>query len=90
MFTTEASGHLVVETVTPSGPADKAGIQSGDVLLAVDGELVRSLPDLYRKIWHRGEAGVEVPLRIFRRGNSFDINVKSASRYDFLRLRRSY
>jgi S1-C subfamily serine protease len=90
MFTTEAFGHLVVERVTPFGPASKAGIEDGDVLLTIAGEPVGSLPDLYRKIWRLGEAGVEVPLRVFRQGVSYDITVKSASRYDFLRLRRSY
>ena len=46
----EIQGRLVVVRVSPEGPADVAGIQQGDIILAVGGEGVRSQADFYRKL----------------------------------------
>ena len=39
------SGVVIVD-VKPGGPADKAGVKINDVVLAIDGEQIRSLPQL--------------------------------------------
>ena len=62
----EVQGRLVVVRVSPEGPADVAGIQQGDIILAVGGEGVRSQADFYRKLWARGAAGSEIPLRLLQ------------------------
>jgi S1-C subfamily serine protease len=85
-----SGGHPVIVRVTPGGPAAKAGIEPGDVVVQVGGQSVRSVPELYRRIWATGEAGVAVDLGVVRQGRLEDIKVRSASRYSFLKLKRTY
>lgn len=86
----DMSGHPVVVRITPDSPAEKAGIEPGDVVVEVGGEAVRSVPDLYRRIWASGDAGATIDLSIVRGGAPRRIRVESASRYDFLKLKRTY
>jgi serine protease Do len=43
-------GGVLVETVTPGGPADKAGIKAGDAITEFDGERVRSVTQFSRLV----------------------------------------
>jgi hypothetical protein len=54
-------------------------------MLAVGSQRVDRLSDFFRAVWTLGEAGVEVPLRIDREGDVFDMRVASADRYRFLK-----
>ena len=62
----ELRGRLFVGRVSPDGPAERAGLKSGDIVLAVGGEEVTTLAEFYRKIWGRGPAGAEVPLKVLQ------------------------
>jgi carboxyl-terminal processing protease len=58
------TGEAVLEPI-PGNPAERAGIQSGDILLAVDGEEIpadMSIEDIANKI--RGEKGTDVTLTV--------------------------
>jgi S1-C subfamily serine protease len=83
--TEEAHGRVFVLRVTSGGPAEKAGLQPGDMVLSVKGEEVKGLADFYRKIWALGNAGAEVPLGILRGIRIRDITVKSVDRTQLLR-----
>lgn len=62
------NNQLVIITTFFGGPAQKAGLLGGDVVVAIDGQSVESmgLEALMRKI--RGEAGTQVKLMIARPG----------------------
>ena len=62
----ENRGALVAST-TPGGPADRAGIKAGDVVLAVDGYTIEDFGDLTRKIGHL-MPGDTVNLTVWRKG----------------------
>jgi len=53
----------------------------------VNGKPVNGLADFYRKVWALGNAGVDVSLSILRGAEVRDIKVRSADRYQFLRLK---
>jgi S1-C subfamily serine protease len=85
MYTAETEGRLIVGGLAKGGPAESAGVRVGDTVLAVAGERPPGLADLFRKIWHLGAAGVEVPLKLEREGGVIDVRVASADRSSFLR-----
>ncbi|MBI1943442.1 MAG: serine protease [Betaproteobacteria bacterium] len=88
--TEEMRGRLFVTRVSPEGPAERAGMKSGDIVVAVGDEEVSSLADFYRKIWLRGAAGVEVPLRVLQGVQLKDVTVRSIDRLEYFRIKPSY
>jgi len=85
LYATEIDDKVVVAGLANAGPARRAHLKTGDIILAVGGEEIDDLATLYRKIWTRGEAGVEVPLLVYRDGKTIDFNIRSADRARFLK-----
>ncbi len=83
----EAHGRVFVTRVTSEGPAERAGLQPEDLILTVNGKAVNGLADFYRKVWALGNAGVDVSLGILRGSQIRDITVRSADRYQSLRVK---
>jgi S1-C subfamily serine protease len=90
MNTEQSRGRLFVTRVSPEGPADRAGVKAGDVVIAIGGEEVGSLADFYRKLWARGAAGVEVPLRLLQGLDARELSLRSIDRTEYFRQARSY
>ena len=85
MYTGEAEQRLAVTGLATGGPADRAGVKLGDMVLEVAGEKVAGLADMFRKIWRLGQAGVEVPLTLTRDAQVLHLQLRSADRNDFLK-----
>ena len=85
MYTQEAEGNLVVGGLSPNGPAARAGIQEGDLVLGVGGTRAHTLAEFLRLVWGQGPAGIDVPLSLARQGDVLRVIVKSADRNDFLK-----
>ena len=85
MSTQDPDGKLVVSRLSPGGPAQRAGVQVGDMVLGVGEVRVHGLAELFRAVWRLGAAGVDVPLMLARGGDMLHITVKSADRNDFLK-----
>jgi serine protease Do len=88
--TEELRGRLFVSRVTPGGPAEKAGIKSGDVIVGVNGKQPKSLADFYRKVWAEGSAGANVALDILQDSEVRRFEVKSINRLDHLKLKSPF
>jgi serine protease Do len=86
----EVQGRLVVTRVSPDGPADEAGIGPGDIILGVAGDGVRTQDEFYRKVWSRGTAGTEIPLRVLQGVDIRDFKVRSIDRVDYFRPPTTY
>ena len=85
LYATEVESRLVVVGLADRGPAKKADLRNGDIVLSVAGKEVRDLAGLFRRIWAQGQAGVDVPLTIYRDGSTMDVRVKSSERNRFLK-----
>jgi S1-C subfamily serine protease len=90
VYTEEARGRLFVTRVSPESPADRAGLKGGDIVIGVGGDEVSSLADFYRRIWARGAAGVEVPIKVLQGSQVKEVNVRSIDRQEYFRNKSSY
>jgi serine protease Do len=64
----------LVSNVEKNGPADKAGIQSSDVILSFDGKPVNSSSDLPRMV-AVVKPGTRVPVELWRKGKSRQVTI---------------
>ncbi|MBV8616454.1 MAG: serine protease [Acetobacteraceae bacterium] len=85
MYATEADDEIVVSGLADNGPAEEAGVQPGDRILAVDGEDVSDLASLWRRVWACGSAGAEVRVRLMRDSRVANVIIRSADRAKFLK-----
>ncbi len=85
MTTAEADDRLVVAGLANRGPAMRAGVDLGDLVIGIAGEPVSGLSTMFRKIWALGSAGVPVPLTLQRDGRTLSITVESGARADYLK-----
>jgi S1-C subfamily serine protease len=85
LYAADSDEGIVVAGIAGRGPAARANIRMGDVVLTVGNKKVDALAGFFRAIWSQGKAGVEVPMRVLRKGRVIDINVKSGDRYNFLK-----
>jgi S1-C subfamily serine protease len=88
VFTQALDDHLAVLGVSPGGPAAKAELKRGDLILALNGQPAGDLASFYRALWNLGPAGVEATLTLAREGDVFDVRVRSADRNALLKRRR--
>jgi S1-C subfamily serine protease len=85
LYATEVGDRLVVVGLADRGPAKKADVRAGDILLSVGGKEVRDLASFLRRVWAQGQAGVDVPMTIYRDGETMHLRVKSSERNRFLK-----
>lgn len=81
-------GHLMVQRVVPTSPADFAGIHEGDIILAVNGQAIQTLEMLFKNLWKTGQAGTMIPLKVLQRHRVRDLKILSEDRYVHYELSR--
>lgn len=75
MAVTGTGAGLRVDAVTPGGPAERAGLQTGDTITRIDGKPVRPRgSDSERALW-RAPAGKAIALTVDRSGKSHVVQV---------------
>ena len=83
-------GHVFLTRIAIDGPAAAAGLQEGDLIVAVNGVGVGKIGDLYRAIWATGNAGTAVVVTVLSRGGNLrDVSISSIDRRAWLRLEPS-
>jgi S1-C subfamily serine protease len=85
LYTAEVQGQVVISGVADGGPAARAGVRAGDVVIKLAGARVTGSADLYRRLWGLGPAGVEIPLTLSRNGAPVHAQVRSVDRNDLLK-----
>lgn len=73
---TEDGNGMEVLKVEPNGPAMDAGIQAGDLIVAVEGQDVAGMTTTDLRNLVRGREGTFVMLTISRAGETFDLSVE--------------
>ena len=74
-----ANGGVLISSVTPNGPASKAGLESGDVIVAVDGAPIKD-GDALVAIISAKRPGSSVQLTYLRNGKRENASVGIADR----------
>jgi Do/DeqQ family serine protease len=72
------SGGVLVSDVYKDGPADRAGVKRGDVVLTVEGSAVPTLSD-YQDALAEYTTGDRLTVKLFRRGKEIPIALQPAS-----------
>lgn len=88
VFTQEIGDHVVIVGISPKGPAARAELKPGDIILAVDGQGVADLAEFYNALWAQGPAGATIPLQVLREGDTFEVEVRSMDRATLLKKPR--
>lgn len=78
----ELTTGVILETVEPGGPADKAGIKGGDLVTEFDGERVRSVRHFLRLV-QETTPGRSIPVALSRAGQRVTVNVTPERPADF-------
>jgi len=67
-------GGAVIASLASGGPAARAGLRPGDVVVEVDGERVSDAADVIRKV-SRAAEGARLRMRVVRQGRAVDLTV---------------
>lgn len=78
-----AEGPVVIGTVDDA-PCQRAGIQPGDAIVAVNGRRVGSINELYKCIWGSGAAGVTIDVAVKREDALNVVSIESVDRSSLL------
>jgi S1-C subfamily serine protease len=76
----EQGGRVQIVRVNKDGPAQAAGLQPGDVVLAVDDAKVANLETFYKKIWDRATPEAEIKLTVLQGADLKTITLKPVDR----------
>jgi serine protease Do len=83
LITLEHMGQLVVGGISDGGPADRAGLKRGDVLQALNGEVLDDVGEFYKRLWASGPAGTAITLRMERDNDAFEVTVRTGDRAQY-------
>jgi len=90
VFAEEVDNRVIVSYVAAGGPAAATGLSPGDIILKVGDTAVSSLAAFYQAMWALGDAGTEIPLTVLQGAETRQLTPISKSRYEWLRIGRSY
>jgi S1-C subfamily serine protease len=85
LYATAIENRIVVVGLAKDGPAQRADLRTGDVLLSIAGSEVHDLAGFYRRVWSLGPAGIEIPMSVYRDGKTIETRLKSGDRNRFLK-----
>ena len=88
LYAMEDDEALVVGGLADNGPADKAGLRTGDRILAINGAEVPDLAGLWRAVWASGPAGSPVQVSLGRGSRNTSVTIPSVDRSAILKSPR--
>jgi len=82
---TEQEGRVKIIRVSKDSPAQRAGLEPGDLVLAVDGHKVATLEELYKKLWDRKDPDGEITLTVLQGADLKTIRLQAVDRMRTMR-----
>ena len=76
----EQGGRVQVVRVNKESPAQVAGLEPGDVVLAVDGVKVSTLEQFYKKLWEHADPEDEIQLTVLQGADIKVIRLRAVDR----------
>lgn len=86
----EQFGRVMVTRVSRGGPAERSGLQPGDIILEVDGRKVDGMETLYRVLWGLGDAGVVAEFKMLQGHEITRVSVTTEDRSLHYRTTRKH
>ena len=80
LTSTEQGGRVQIVRVSEDSPAEAAGLEPGDVVLAVDDSQVVTLESFYKKLWARSAPDAPVTLTVLQGADIKTVVVKPQDR----------
>ncbi|MFO1244942.1 MAG: S1C family serine protease [Ramlibacter sp.] len=80
LTSSEQGGRVSVLRVNKDSPAQAAGLQPGDVVLAVDGAKVATLEAFYKQVWQHANPDDEITLTVLQGAEVKTIKLKAVDR----------
>ncbi len=85
LSSTEESGRVQIVKVSKKSPAQIAGLEPGDLVLAVDGAKVATLEEFYKKLWDHARPEAEISLTVLQGADLKTIVLKPVDRMSTMR-----
>lgn len=82
---TEQAGRVQIIRVGKESPAHLAGLEPGDLVLAVDGAKVATLEEFYKKLWARADPDSEVTLTVLQGADIKTLRIRAEDRMRSMR-----
>ncbi len=80
LTSSEQAGRVQIVRVSADSPAQTAGLQPGDLVLAIDDTKVTTLEAFYKKLWDRPEPQSDVKLTVRRGSDIQNVVLKAIDR----------
>jgi S1-C subfamily serine protease len=90
VYAMEDDDTVVIGGLADGGPADRAGLRTGDHVLAVENEEVTDLAGLWRGVWACGPAGARVTLMVQRDERRMPVSIATVDRRTLLKAPRMH
>ena len=85
LTSTEQGGRVQIVRVSKESPAQQAGLEPGDMVLAVDGKTVATLEEFYKKLWDRASPQADITLTVLQGAEIKSITLKPVDRLSTMR-----
>ncbi len=86
VYSQEVEGLIVIQRVAEDGPAARADVRAGDVMVEIDGQSVTTLAGFYRALWSNRKPGDRVKITVLRGNELRSLIVETGDRYAWLKL----
>ena len=90
VYAMEDDETVVIGGLADGGPADRAGLRTGDHVLSVEDEEITDLAGLWRGVWACGPAGSKVTLMVRRDERQLPVSIATVDRRSLLKSPRMH